>query len=272
MKFFNPKPTEMPERIAAIEEAAGYHFKDQSLLVHALVHSSFASEEPNFGQGNERLEYLGDAVLQLVITRGLFLAFPERREGELTRDRSLLVDENANAKHCVALKIDQALLLGRGENMIGGRQRKSLLGDAFEAFLGAVFLDGGLEAVADVVNRLVPCLEEELEQLTQADNPKGVLQNYCQAKYHCPPAYRLIGTSGASHSPVFEVEVLIHGTVYGQGQGPSKKAAERAAAQIAIAKLKQEAEVTSAENTATAEKAAEGAAEAPAVAEEGADA
>lgn len=247
MKFYNPKPTEMQEVLAAIEEAAGYYFHDLQLLKSALVHSSYAAEEPLAAPGNERLEFLGDAVLQLIVTKGLYLAFPEVQEGELTRRRSLLVDEDANARNCIKLKIDRGLMLGHGENITGGRQRKGLLGDAFEAFLGAVYLDGGYDAAAGVVQRLITDIDALVKELETSDNPKGNLQVWAQAQHHCLPEYRAVETRGPCHAPVFAVEVFVNGECLGRGEGASKKTAEQAAAKEALAKLTKAADAATAE-------------------------
>ncbi|MBP5300999.1 MAG: hypothetical protein J6Y80_06300 [Victivallales bacterium] len=141
----------MPEVLVQAEQATGHVFADRGLLLAALTHSSYASEQSAPVPYNERLEFLGDAVLELVVSRRLFMLFPEEQEGVLTRLRASLVNEEATSSYALALGLEDMLLLGKGENLSGGRGRKSILGDAFEAMLGAVYLDGGFEAAESLV-------------------------------------------------------------------------------------------------------------------------
>ena len=237
MKNCNPKRDELPKLHAAIEEAAGYSFRERGRLETALTHSSYAAEQPQPTPWNERLEFLGDSVLQLAVTRMLYVEFPEWDEGRLTRARSVLVDEKANAGYAHRLGLVDALLLGHGENQTGGRERPSILGDLFEAFLGAVYLDGGLAPAEAVVRRLIPDLEAALAAAAPTENPKGALQNYSQQHYHCPPEYVQLESTGPVHAPRFVCEVRVNGETLGRGEGSSKKAAEQAAAAAAMAEL-----------------------------------
>ena len=235
MRNFNPKPSEMPEVLASAERAVGHSFQDRGLLLTALTHSSYSAEQPVPPPWNERLEFLGDAVLEVIVSRRLYLHFPEQQEGELTRARSLLVNEEATSGYARMLGLEEMLLLGKGENLTGGRKRNSLLGDAFEALLGAVYLDGGLEAATAVVEKVLPEIEETLKRLEENDNPKGALQQYAQGTCHVSPVYQTVASS--LQPPHFEVEVKVQNLVV-RGAGGSKKAAETAAARAALELLR----------------------------------
>jgi len=236
MKFFNPKPSEMDDVLRALEHDSGHLFKNRELLLEALHHSSYASEQTPPLQSNERLEFLGDAVLELIVSREIYEKCPMEQEGRLTQIRSLLVDENANSANCIALKLDRALFLGKGEELIGGRTRKSLLGDAYEAFLGAVYLDGGYEEAEKVVHRMWEMTNASMPLSPMAFNPKGALQENCQAlEGHFRPQYVMVESRGPVHAPVFEYDVVIDGMVCGHGTGASKKMAENNAAADALA-------------------------------------
>ncbi len=235
MKNFNLTAANWSQALTELQERAGYTFHDKELLRLALTHSSYASESPiPFCQWNERLEFLGDAVLQLIVTHRLYLDMPNAQEGELTRSRSVLVDEPANARNAKNLTLDRALLLGKGECQGGGRERASLLGDAFEAFLGAVYLDGGFEAARGVVERIYPNALQAVQGGEVTENPKGLLQIKCQAKFRKSPEYREVSSTGPSHAPHFVYEAILpDGTVF-KGEGNSKKVAEQNAAYNAI--------------------------------------
>lgn len=234
MQNFNPKPLELQELFKQIEELSNYIFQDQALLLEALTHSSYAAEQSEDTAFNQRLEFLGDAVLQLVLSDFLFAAFPLEAEGILTRVRAMLVKEQANAEYALKLQLDKALLLGNGENLSGGRQRPSILGDAFEAFLGAVFLDGGLEGARKVCLPLFPEAAECLELLGLEENPKGMLLEYCQSVFHEKPQYVCISTEGPVHEPMYEVKVTLRGKEIGRGSGRNRKTAECEAAKKAM--------------------------------------
>ncbi|MBR6470636.1 MAG: ribonuclease III [Victivallales bacterium] len=224
----------MPEVLQAVQHNIGHVFHDQTLLLTALTHSSYAAEQTPPVPWNERLEFLGDAVLEVIVSQMLFLRFPECQEGILTRTRAMLVNEKATSGYAANLGLEDALLLGKGENLSGGRKRKALLGDVFEAMLGAVFLDGGLEAATAVVAKVLPPLDEELMQMKAQDNPKGVLQEYAQGECHASPVYTEI--EGTLRPPHFVMEVRV-GELTARGEGDSKKAAEVAAAQAALEML-----------------------------------
>ena len=243
MKIFNLKDSEMPAMLAEIELLGGYRFKDQGLLLTALRHSSYVAEQSQECECNQRLEFLGDAVLQLVLSDFLFAGLPAAQEGILTRTRSMLVREQANASYALKLRLDRALLLGNGENMSGGRQRPSILGDAFEAFLGAVYLDGGLEEARALCLRLLPEPQECLQSLGLEENPKGMILEYCQSQHQQKPEYVCVSAEGPVHEPLYEVKVVFKGREIARGEGKNRKSAESNAAKNAMLNKAWEAEI-----------------------------
>lgn len=223
----------------ALQNELGYEFRDVSLLKLALTHPSVAHEQGAMQQHNQRLEFLGDAVLQLALTRFLFDAFPESDEGPLTKARAQLVNRRALAEQGRRLNLGNHLILSRGEEMNNGRERPSAVADAFEALLGAIFLDGGYDAAQQfVLNRFRDMLGE-LTGLPNLDNPKGELQEVLQAQSPDPVHYRLERVSGPDHDRVFECTVHYRGAEIGRGTGKSKKEAESQAALAALADLRQ---------------------------------
>ncbi len=217
-----------------LEERIGYQFQNPQLLVEALTHPSVAHEKQRKQFDNQRLEFLGDAVLQLVITEHLFARYAEAGEGRLTTRRSRLVSRESLKVRAATLDLGRHLLMGRGEEASGGRQRASTLGDAFEALLGAIYLDSDLETVrrfilAEMKDDLGRLEEEPLEV-----NPKGQLQELLQAISPRSPAYELVSLQGREHERIFQVRVLWEGQVLGEGSGLSKKQAESAAALAAL--------------------------------------
>lgn len=204
------------------------------MLDQALTHSSFANER-GVGRDNERLEFLGDSVLGLIAADRLFRCHPSVPEGVLSRTRSHLVSTEALARHARELDLGSALHLGRGEDQSGGREKRSLLADALEAVIGAVFVDGGLQAARDLVE---PWLEAEAAEAMDALDAKSDLQESLQAQGLEPPDYRHVGREGPDHDPVFHVECRIGGRAAAAASGHSKKEAERRAAARALAGLK----------------------------------
>ncbi len=235
MQFFNLKHSDFPAALAAIEQAAGYIFTDRNQLVSALTHSSYSAECPDHPQPcNERLEFLGDAVLQLIVSEALMKEFPDSMEGDMSRYRAMLVDEEANASYARRLGLPAAMLMGHGECVTGGRGQRSIQGDLFEAFLGAVYLDGGYEAARAVFQRLVPDVRGSALVLAPSKNPKGTLNNYIQTAERTTPLYTITGQSGPVHAPLFECTVSVHGAEVGKGTGGTKKHAEEEAALAAL--------------------------------------
>ena len=222
--------------IKDLETAIGYRFKNIQLLQNALTHSSYANERwHNSLLSNERLEFLGDSVLGMLVAEYLYRNFPDRPEGELTRMRADMVCEQTLAAAANKIGIGEHLLLGHGEERFGGRNRNSILADAMESVIAACFLDGGIQAALKVVQQFI-LVEVPVTKLHNVDY-KTQLQELVQQKKHQVLSYALVGESGPDHDKQFEVEVFLNGTVVGSGRGSSKKRAEQNAAAAAIEKL-----------------------------------
>jgi ribonuclease-3 len=216
--------------VTPLEESIGYKFRNSLLLAEALTHPSVGHEAQNYHFDYQRLEFLGDAVLQLVITEYLFRNFRVEAEGKLTKLRSRLVSRDALKTHAAALDLGRYILMGRGEEASGGRERTSTLADAFEALIGALYLDGGLN-VAEVF--ILKQTRDDLEKLAEEPvdiNPKGDLQELLQSISPRSPVYELVAQSGPEHEKTFVSQVVWEDIVLGQGRGRSKKQAETAAA------------------------------------------
>ena len=223
------------EPASDLSRRLGLSFSNLSLLTRALTHRSYVNEHSQAVEDNERLEFLGDAVLDFIVGAWVFNRFPEMPEGDLTKMRSALVRNEQLAKFSRKLDLAGALRLGRGESSSGGQDRDNLLGSAFEALIGALYLDSGLGAVEAFVT---PILEDARESiLNEIHDPKSQLQEWAQSRKLGAPRYYVVGTSGPDHAVVFEIEVAIAGAVKGRGTGTSKSYAEHAAAQDALNKL-----------------------------------
>ena len=218
-----------------LERGLGYTFRDKKLLENALTHSSYANERRDGRSSNERLEFLGDSILGFVVAEFLYRGNPDKPEGDLTRIRADLVCERNLAKAAGTIRLGEFLLLGHGEDHGGGRFRNSIVSDAMESVIAAAFLDGGFQAAKGIIDHLI---------LT--DLPKGrpgnfdyktMLQELVQREKDQVIQYELTGQSGPDHDKVFEVDVRLNGQVVGHGHGRSKKKAEQAAAEQAVAKL-----------------------------------
>ena len=225
--------------LETLQARAGYHFRDGELLRLALTHPSVSVGGAVVGQTNQRLEFLGDAVLQLALSRELYLAFPGFEEGALTKARAALVNRRSLAEQSRRLGLGAHLIVSRGEEDQGGRHRTSALADTFEAVLGAVFLDGGFEAARDFVARQFLSDMSDLALRPASENPKGELQERLQAVSACTPRYRLVSVSGLDHDKCFECAVDHDGVELGRGSGKSKKAAESEAARSALRSLRE---------------------------------
>ena len=222
--------------IKDLENAIGYRFKNIQLLQNALTHSSYANERwHNSLLSNERLEFLGDSVLGMLVAEYLYRNFPDRPEGELTRMRADMVCEQTLAAAANKIGIGEHLLLGHGEERFGGRTRNSILADAMESVIAACFLDGGLNAALTVVQKFI-LVEVPVTRLHNVDY-KTRLQELVQQKKNQTLSYSLVGESGPDHDKQFLVEVRLNGDVVGSGSGSSKKRAEQSAAASAIEKL-----------------------------------
>jgi ribonuclease-3 len=225
-------------RASDLEKRLGVKFNNRALLQHALVHSSYVNENPQAApESNERMEFLGDAVLGLVVADDLFAAYPDQDEGHLTELRTHLVRRDTLAKAARRLKLGEELLLGRGEEGGGGRARASNLSHAYESVVGAIFLDGGLKEARKFVRK---SLGPELQALTERAfpvDPKSRLQELSQSRFQQPPHYRLVQAEGPDHARRFTIEVVVNGQVSGTGSGRSKQDAEKEAAQEALVNL-----------------------------------
>ncbi len=232
------------ERVAELEGRVAAKFADAAIALSALTHKSYCNEhkdEP--GGDNERLEFLGDAVVDLAIGQRLFEKFPQAHEGELSKLRALVVNEDSLATVARSLSLGELLLLGKGEAQSGGRDKSSVLSDALEAVIAAMYLTGGgLPAVFEFVDR---CFGRALDGVAtglQGDDYKSRLQEWAQSSLRTSPRYRVVGESGPDHEKVFEVELTIGEQSYGRSSGRSKKEAEQAAARSALSQLKPSAE------------------------------
>jgi ribonuclease-3 len=227
-----------PPVAQTLSSTLDYSFSDPSLLQSALVHTSYVNERPGRGlESNERLEFLGDAVLGVVVAHCLYALRPESPEGELTVLRAWLVRQSTLARWARQLGLGPLLLLGRGEARGGGRDRPALLSRCFEAVIGAVYLDGGLDAARAV---LLPLIDREMQvgfSPQRVVDAKSRLQQVTQARFESTPVYNLVDHSGPGHAPVFEVEVHAGPEINARGSGHSKRAAQQAAAHAALQML-----------------------------------
>ena len=222
--------------IKDLEAAIGYKFKNIALLQNALAHSSYANERwHNSLMSNERLEFLGDSILGMCVAEYLYCTFPDRPEGELTRMRADMVCEQTLANVAGRIGLGEHLLLGKGEEQGGGRTRNSILADAVESVIAASFLDGGMGAAKQFIQKFL-LVEVPVKKLHNVDY-KTSLQELVQQKKNQVLTYALVGESGPDHDKHFEVEVSLNGKVVGLGSGSSKKRAEQDAARVAIESL-----------------------------------
>jgi len=221
-----------------LQQTIGITFRDASLLEQAFVHSSYIHENPGFHlPDNERLEFLGDALLSFIVAERLYREFPHFGEGELTEIRISLVRQETLAELAAGLKLGDYLYLGRGEETGGGRQRQTNLADAFESLIGAIFLDQGLNAAKDFVLSKLHSQLQGVGAKGIGRNYKALLQEFTQAKCKQLPIYYVVEASGPDHDKGFVVEVMLEDRVLGTGLGKSKRAAEMEAARIAWEKL-----------------------------------
>lgn len=228
----------MKEKLEKLQEVIGYRFKDPGLLTHALTHSSYANEKHwDKTRCNERLEFLGDAVLEVISSDFLFHTYESMPEGEMTKLRASLVCEPTLAYCAEVIPLGDYLLLGKGEDLTGGRKRPSVVSDAMEAVIGAIYLDGGLANAKEFIHKFIL---SDIEHKQLFYDSKTILQEMVQAKYKETLVYELIKEEGPDHNKSFYVEALLGERVLGQGCGHTKKAAEQQAAYCAIKKLKNE--------------------------------
>ncbi len=231
---------EPADSLSDLETRLGYVFRDRALAATALTHTSWRNEAPAPGPAdNERLEFLGDAVLALVVSDLLMRRLPDSAEGDLTRARAALVSEGGLARAAGALELGRFLFVGRGEERTGGRARPSILSDALEALMGAVYLDGGLDAVAAVVARLFQSELTDVESHARLDY-KSRLQERSQALWQAAPVYQVVAESGPDHDKRFEVALSFAGREWARAGGRSKKEAEQSAAAVALETIERE--------------------------------
>lgn len=221
-----------------LQSRLGYQFRNLSLLKLALTHPSISQEHTVTGEHNQRLEFLGDAVLQLTLTLALYERFPDLDEGSLTKARAQMVNRNALAARGRHMNLGEHLILSRGEELHGGRTRTSTLADALEAVLGAVFIDGGFESACQVIHKEFENSFTDLPRVPAIPNPKGELQEWLQADSTEPPHYKTVSATGPDHDREFECIVLHEEMELARGQGKSKKTAESNAALAALELLK----------------------------------
>ena len=224
-------------RVSPLEQRIGYEFRNGLLLEEALTHPSVAHETQRKHFDNQRLEFLGDAVLQLVMTEQLYGHFQDKPEGDLTKLRSRLVSRETLKTYAAAIDLGRHLMMGRGEEASGGRQRASTLADAFEALIGAIYLDSDLATARKFILAQARSELDQVEEQPTDINPKGDLQELLQAISPTSPAYETISESGPEHNKTFVVRAMWDGKELAQGTGHSKKQAETAAAEQAL-KLK----------------------------------
>jgi ribonuclease-3 len=228
---------ELRKRIPEIEERIGYTFNDKSFLELAFIHRSFTNENRSIVQGhNERLEFLGDAVLGLLVSNFLYLHLPKNPEGELSYLRSRLVEAFSCARYLMSLKLEPFVLMGRGESMNEGKGRTTVLADLFEALIGAIYLDGGMDSAHRF---FFEHFRDDVLQIIEKPhrNWKAELQDYSQKIYQTPPEYVVIREAGPDHMKMFTIAVRVGGEEVGQGAGSSKKEAEQQAAERGIERL-----------------------------------
>ncbi len=228
----------MKKPLEELEQKIGYHFKNKELLTHAMMHSSYANEHHmEKSRNNERLEFLGDAVLELSSSEFLYHAYPEKTEGELTKLRASLVCEPTLAFCTREIGLGSYLLLGKGEELTGGRERPSVVSDAMEALIGAIYLDGGFANAKEFVVRFIL---NDMEHKQLFYDSKTILQEMVQGQFEETLSYELLKEEGPDHNKNYEVQAVLGKTVLGKGSGRTKKAAEQEAAYQGILQLRQE--------------------------------
>ena len=230
-------PSDRTDEILPLQKTLGYTFSDIRLLNKALTHKSYVNERSESLKHNERFEFLGDSVLDVLVSDYLVCEFIDYAEGTLSKIRAAVVNETCLADLARNIELGKYLLLGKGENLSGGRDKSSILADAFEAVAGALFRDGGLESASQV---FLPLLKDEISNFSHSwdfRDFKSELQEYTQNKWVCTPNYKVVNEFGPDHAKEFEVTVTIKNQFKGQGSGSSKKEAEQAAAKMAMENL-----------------------------------
>ncbi|MDP2599591.1 MAG: ribonuclease III [Deltaproteobacteria bacterium] len=233
--------TDEKKRLKILEKKLGYVFKDKTLLKRALTHKSYTNElKISPLEHNERIEFLGDAVMELAVSHLLMHQYRSHPEGELSKLRAAIVNEGQLAELAGSISLGDFLYLGKGEDQTGGRQKPSLLSDAYEAVLGAIYLDRGFLKVFALVKKHFSALVEKVGAEGFAKDYKTRLQETVQGRFHTIPKYKMVKAEGPDHSKIFEINLYIQETLYGVGQGKSKKSAEQDAASQALERLLRE--------------------------------
>jgi ribonuclease-3 len=225
--------------ITELEDRIGYHFKDRALIRMALTHSSYANEQKiNKQPDYERLEFLGDSVLEMVSSTYLYNNYPDKKEGQMTKMRASMVCEQALAFCARDFELEKYILLGKGEESTGGRHRDSIISDVMEAVIGAIYIDGGIDYAKKHIDKFIL---NDLENKQIFVDAKSVLQELVQKDSTKTLSYEICGESGPEHDKIFKSRVLINGEILGEGEGHTKKAAEQQAAYQAVLKIKDKA-------------------------------
>ena len=245
MKLSTKLPAERKNKLAAFQKAAGFKFKNTDLLNLSFMHRSISNETTQLRDGskanNERLEFLGDSILGAACATLLYQLYTDKSEGDLAKIKAVVVSEDILSGIALNLKIDAMLLLGKGEEMSGGRTKKAILADAMEAVIGALYLDSGYKTAFDFISR---CITPEIIKVTGADyykDYKSILQEHCQRQFRCYPEYVIVKRTGPEHDRTFWVDVKINDNIFGKGTGRNKKSAEQEAARAAWEKINGEA-------------------------------
>jgi ribonuclease-3 len=228
-------PTERIQELNTLQKQIGYTFRDVLLLNKALTHKSYVNENSEPLKDNERFEFLGDSVLDLIVSGYSIKTFPDFAEGTLSKIRAAVVNESCLAELARQIDLGRYLLLGKGEASSGGREKNSLLANAYEALAGAIYFDSNLETALEIY---LPVLSKEIAKYAETDryrDYKSELQEYTQTHFNCIPNYKIVDEKGPAHAKEFEVVVLVQENVHGRGNGKSKKEAEQAAAKSALA-------------------------------------
>lgn len=227
--------SENMSKLKELEKETGYTFKDPGNLVLALTHSSYANEKKAAGlKSNERLEFLGDSVLNIVTSDYIYRNYPELHEGEMTRTRAAVVCEASLMRCAERIRLGEYLFLGKGEENTGGRTRSSILSDAFEALIGAIYIDGGISAARRFILRYMEDIYQDIDRQNEFRDYKTLFQEIIQKQSDQKIHYRILDESGPDHDKTFTAQVLVGNEPYGEGKGRSKKEAEQNAAKDAI--------------------------------------
>ncbi|WP_297598345.1 ribonuclease III [uncultured Cetobacterium sp.] len=228
----------MKKSYLELEKKIGYVFKNKDLLKNSLIHRSFGNEHTRYKKlNNERLELLGDAVLDLIVTEYLYKSYPNALEGDLAKLKAMVVSEPVLARISKTLGFGQYLMLSKGEELTGGRERNSILGDVFEAILGAIYLDSDFVTVKNIAMEYLKHPIEHVNENEDILDFKTILQEYSQKEYKIIPTYQVVSEDGPDHLKIFEVVVIIKDELKGYGKGKNKKGAEQAAAKDICKKL-----------------------------------